>query len=494
MAMSDAVARDDWRKHYRSRTVSADEAMTNVHSGERVVFSLAGPVSLPSALMRRSEALQGVELRLSSPPIDPGWYALETMPSFTIEFEVFIGDLARPAHDQRRGSYLPNLLSTGFKPLDEGRAEAKPIDVACISVGPPNEAGYCCVGPQLWNKRLYARRARLTIAEVVPDQIRCFGDCFLHVSEIDYFVPLSLPSLEQRLQSIIERLPEGRRREVEGIVAAVGLAAFAPYAVGLASGELDGVRALLGLGPVPEPARTIANYVGELVPHGATIQIGVGEPARFLVKSGVFDNKLDLGLHTEMMCPGLATLARDGVITGRRKTLHRGKAVAVAWAGSNSSDMAYIADNPTFELYDPDYLLHVPLLAANDNYYSMNNAIGVDLTGQITSESVYGGRMINGTGGQPELHLGAFLSRGGRAITLLPSTAARGSVSRIVAEFERGTLVTVPRFYADTVVTEYGVARLLGKNHRERAQELISVAHPDFRPELRRQAHRLFEP
>jgi 4-hydroxybutyrate CoA-transferase len=122
---------------------------------------------------------------------------------------------------------------------------------------------------------------------------------------------------------------------------------------------------------------------------------------------------------------------------------------------------------------------------------AMNNAISVDLLGQVNAESVFGGRMINGTGGQPEMHIGAFLARGGRAITLLPSTAVGGSVSRVVAQLDAGSIVTIPRFFADTVVTEYGVARLAGKNHRQRAAELIAVAHPDFRGQLRLEAERL---
>lgn len=494
MAQTRTDARRDWRAYYQSRTVSPEEAMAHVHSGDRVAFTLAGPVSLPPALMARKDELEAVQVRLSAPGFDPGWFALETLPAFSIEFEAFIGDSARRAHDQRRGSYLPNLLSQSFKPQDEQRLEATSIDVACIMVSPPNEAGYCCCGPALWNKRLYARRAQMTIAEVAPNPVRCFGDCFLHVSEIDYFVPFPLRPLEERYQRAVERLPEQRQAEVAAIAAQVGLAALEPYVQTLATTDLTSLRALLGIGPVPPTAKALCGYVGELIPDGATIQIGVGEPSRFLVCSGAFDNKIDLGLHTEMMAPGLALLVQAGVITGRRKTLHPGKAVAVSWGGSSAEDFAFIDDNPTFELYDPDYVLRVPVVAANDNYHSMNNAIAVDLTGQITAESVFGGRMINGTGGQPELHLGAFFSRGGRAITLLPSTAVGGTVSRIVDQFAAGTLVTTPRFFADTVVTEFGIARLLGKNHRERAQELISVAHPDFRAELRHQAERLFEP
>jgi len=251
------------------------------------------------------------------------------------------------------------------------------------------------------------------------------------------------------------------------------------------------VRRVLGLAQPPEVARTIAGYVSELVPDGATIQIGVGEPSMYLGRAGAFDNKLDLGLHTEMVAPGIAKLVDAGVINGRRKTLHKGKAVAVAWSGSDEEDLKIVEENPAFEVYDPEYLLDVRTISRNDNYHSLNNALSIDLIGQINSESVFGPRMINGTGGQPETHIGALLSKGGRAITLLPSTAMDGAVSRIVPMHEPGSIVTIPHFFADTVVTEYGVARLWGKNHRQRAEELIAVAHPDHRAELRRQAQRV---
>jgi 4-hydroxybutyrate CoA-transferase len=166
--------------------------------------------------------------------------------------------------------------------------------------------------------------------------------------------------------------------------------------------------------------------------------------------------------------------------------------VAVAWSGSDPDDLRIIDDNPAFELYDPEYTLKIATVSSNYRQTSINNAISIDLTGQINSETVLGARMMNGTGGQPETHIGAFLSPGGRAITLLQSTAVNGAISRIVPQLEAGALVTVPRYFADTVVTEFGIARLLGKNHRERAAELIAIAHPDHRGELREAASRLF--
>jgi 4-hydroxybutyrate CoA-transferase len=248
------------------------------------------------------------------------------------------------------------------------------------------------------------------------------------------------------------------------------------------------VRRILGLAEAPDIAKSICGYVGELVPDGATIQIGAGEPSMYLARTGIFDNKLDLGLHSEMVAPRIPKLVEEGVINGRRKTLHPGLAIAAAWSGSDSEDLKIVMNNPKFEVRDTEYVLDLRTLAQNENFHAMNNALSVDLIGQINSESVFGARMINGSGGQPEFQIGAAMSKGGRAITLLPSTALDGAVSRIVPQHEPGSVITVPRFFADTVVTEYGIARLWGKNHRQRAAELVAVAHPDFREDLRKAA------
>jgi 4-hydroxybutyrate CoA-transferase len=251
------------------------------------------------------------------------------------------------------------------------------------------------------------------------------------------------------------------------------------------------VRRLLGLADPPDVAKTIAGYVSEVLPDGASIQIGAGEPSQYLARAGAFDKKHDLGLHTEMSAPGVARLVEAGVINGKQKTLHPGIAIASAWSGSDSEDLKIVTNNPKFEVYDPEYVLNLSTIAQNDNFHSLNNALSIDLIGQINSESVFGPRMINGSGGQPETHIGAVLSRGGRAITLLPSTALDGALSRVVAMHEPGSAITIPRYFADTVITEYGVARLWGKNHRQRAQQLIAVAHPDFRAGLRAEAQRM---
>jgi len=486
----------DWREEYQRKLGSEDEAVKAVKEGDRVVVPFGTPRILPAALARRRQELGRIDLRLAAPAVDPGWLQPGWQDVFSIEFEMFIGDFARHVTDDRRGTYLPNTFSLGFKAQDEGRPEKERIDVLMVGVTPPDERGYCTFGPHYWNKGSYARRARTVIAEVDPLLPRMHGDCRIHVSKLDHIVELpDTPVTREMVEEWLAPLPPERRADMMSILELAGdfsrLAAVGPL---IAFVEPDVLRRYLGLMEPPDFVKAIAGYLNELVPDGATIQIGIGEPSALMPKAGAFDNKVDLGLHTEMAAPGLAKLVEAGVVNGKRKTIHKEKAVAVAWSGANDEDLAIIADNPAFELYDPEYLLDIRVVAQNDNYCAINNALSVDLTGQINSESVFGARMINGTGGQPETHIGALLSKGGRAITLLPSTALGGSVSRVVAQQEQGSLITIPRFFADIVISEYGVARLMGKNHRQRAEELIAIAHPDFRAELRKEAQRLFYP
>ncbi len=484
----------NWQEHYRSRQLTPEEAARLVKPGMRVHFPLAGGTVMQRALAARAGELSGaIDLRLSSPLADPGWLSGDLAHLFRIEFEIFIGNLGRPLHDRHIATYVPNLLSTGFKAHDERPAEDKPIDISFINTGPPNRAGFVSFGPHQWNKRMYARRARCAVAEVDTTVTRTHGEVYMHVSEFDYFVDATPPPPDAAvLEAALAGMDDEKREGVRAVIATAGIERVWPLIAYLERTTVHELRALLGIGEPPEEHKAIAGYLSEVLEDGATIQIGVGEPSSQMPRLGAFDRKLDLGLHTEMVAPGIAKLVDAGVINGRRKTIHRGKAIAVGWSGSDPEDLKIIDDNPAFELYDPEYVLKLSTLVANHRQTSINNALSVDLTGQITAETVIGARMINGTGGQPEMHIGAFLCPGGRAITLPMSTALGGGVSRIVPQLEQGALVTVPRYFADTVITEYGVAHLLGKNHRERAAELTAVAHPDRRAELRAAAMRLF--
>ena len=243
-----------------------------------------------------------------------------------------------------------------------------------------------------------------------------------------------------------------------------------------------------------DDAKTIAGYVSELVKDGNTLQIGTGTPTRFLATVGAFDDKKDLGWHSEMGIPGIIDLIERGVITGAKKNLYKDKAIFGALLGAFYRELDYAHENPLIEQLDVEYVARATTVAQNDNMVSINNALSVDLTGQINAETVFGGRLMSGTGGQFDFQMGAIMSKGGRGITLLRSTALGGIASRIVAQHEEGTIISVPRTFADTIITEYGVAQLLGKSNRERARELISIAHPDFREELTREAEGLFYP
>ena len=244
------------------------------------------------------------------------------------------------------------------------------------------------------------------------------------------------------------------------------------------------IRIFTGIDEPNEVQKALAKNLKTLVSDGATIQIGTGKNTRHIINEGVFDDCNDIGIFSELGCPKMALLVKRGIATGKYATLHPGKAVFTGLQGMSPEDMDYINDNPLFELYAGEYVVNLSNISKNENMMSINNIVGIDLTGQITCESQFGPRLINGAGGQIEFHIGAFSAKNGKAVSILSSTYGDGEISNIVPYFEKGTLVTLSRYWADYVVTEYGVASLIGKSHRERAEALIGIAHPKFREEL----------
>jgi len=438
----------DWQKEYQRKLISAEEAVKVIESGSRVAFAYGlEPNDLGLALLARSGELKGVRLYVPAPGRDFPWYD----PGWEEIFDVSIGyilPVARTMMEERRGDYMVSGLLWA-----EGPSIQEPVDVLLIYLSTPDEHGYCSFGASLWCKKKAVRAARLVLAEVSPDLIRTYGDNYIHVSEVDYFVPHTPTGKTLGTTDILGRKTDG-------------------------PGEVE---------------KAIAQYVSTIINDGDTIEVGVGGAAEWILQLNCLDNKHDLGVHSENLPRGMASLVMKGIITGALKNVNQGKVVSTACGGGTQEEMQFINMNPIFELYSSDYVLDPRVIAAHDNMAAINAAMAVDLTGQIAAESV-GPRMVSGTGGQLAFAIGAALSRGGRNITVLPSTARNGTLSRIIPQLESGTIISVPRNLADIVITEYGVARLKGRTQRERAQQLISIAHPDFRADLEKEARKLFWP
>ncbi len=471
-----------------------------VDSGARVYIPIyPHPGPLIHALAARRDELRDVSIICDAPIEDPGWFDPDWAGSFSVTIEQILGEMGRSALDRRIVDYIPMIFSTQFKRYSTDFGDVPPIDVFMVVTSPPDANGYCSFGGHLWNKRGFVRRSKKVIAQVDGSQIRTYGHNYVHVSEIDRFVehtPAQLSEVEvaELLASVKD---EGVRSELDKIVPVMDPRDRSEHLPFLVEREVKQIRRFAAYQCWIEPdeyAKTIAGYVSELVGDGSVLQIGTGTPTRFLATVGAFDDKKDLGWHSEMGIPGVISLIERGVITGARKTLHKDKAIFGALLGATYRELDYAHENPLIEQLDVDYVAKATTAALNDNMVSINNALSVDLTGQINAETVFGGRLMSGTGGQLDFQMGAVMSKGGRGITLLRSTALGGIASRIVAQHEEGTIISVPRTFVDTIITEYGVAQLLGKSNRERARELISIAHPDFRADLIKAAEKLFYP
>jgi len=435
------------------------------------------------------------------PMKDYGWGQPGYEESFQVEVIAYVGPVARPRANERRISLIPNGWRLSSK-TDERADERKDFDVFMVKVSSPSERGYCCFGTELWLKKDWVRKAKKIIAEVDSNTPWVYGDSWIHVSEVDYFVEHTTPLItdEELPNSVAHIEPEEKRQKI----LEYGRDALPHQRPRLLSVfeilDINGIDSLAETVGILVPAglektfEAIASYVNLLLNDRDCFQIGQGSPSAFLPRFGAFAGKGDLGYHAEMTARGVATLVGEGQITGKYKNINTGRAVFNSFAGMSPEEVVYATENPSFEVHSASYVTDPRIIAMHDNMVAINNALSVDLTGQINAEVIFGNVLINGPGGQPDSHLGALLSKGGRAISVMRSTVMGGTVSTIVPQFEPGTVVTVGRQYADYIVTEYGIAKLMNKNFRERADELISVAHPDFRAELRKEAQQLFWP
>ena len=439
----------EWQEEYKRKMVPAEEAAKHVKSGDCLAFTTGREAhAIGLAIAARKEELKNVKVFVPTPGFDFGWYDPGWEDSFSILTGFPLGVNKEMVQEKRCDLYFGVLLPFDIEYFKGG------VDVLLTEVSCPDERGFCSFGQSLWNKRDQIRDARLVIAEVNENLIRTYGDNYVHVSEIDYFVEH------------------------------------------VSSGEAPGGVSLLGKKVPKEPdegMKRITKYVSELIKDGDTLQIGVGRTTEPLVNLGMLDGKNDIGYHSEATAPGIIRLVQEGVITGKYKTVRPGKVVVTSVGGDTRERVQWVHMNPLFELVDIDYLEDIRVIAAHDNMVTINQALAIDLFGQSTAETL-GVELVSGAGGQVPFHIGALLSKGGRAITVIPSTAQNGKVSRIRPLLPEGTTVTIHKNLADLIVTEYGVAYMRGRSRRQKAEALINVAHPDFRDELREEAEKLFWP
>lgn len=441
----------DWQEDYKKKMIPAEEAAQMVRSGDRIGFTVGREAhSVGLAIAARLGELKDVKVYVPTPGYDFGWYDPGWEDSFKITCSFPLGINEEMVSEKRCDIAFGALFPFDMQYFKEG------MDVLLTEISAPDERGFCSFGASLWNKKRQVREAKLVIAEVNERLIRTYGENYVHVSEVDYFVEHH------------------------------------------STGGSMGGGSLLGKKAKKEPdqsQRDIAKHVGSIIKDGDCLQIGVGRSTEPLVQLGILDGKNDIGYQSEATVPGVIRLVREGVVTGKYKTVRPDKVVVTSVGGDTREEMQWVHMNPLFELVDVDYLEDIRTIAAMDNMVTINQALAIDLVGQTTAESL-GRKLFSGAGGQVPFQLGALLSNGGRAITVVPSTAdtPQGKVSRIMPALPEGTTVTIHKNCTDRVVTEYGVAELRGRSVREKAEALINVAHPDFRDELRAVAKRMFWP
>ena len=419
-----------WEMEYKKRLRTPDEALQCVKSGMRVYIQpgCAEPETLVEALMRRAPDVYDVEIvHMMTMGCAP--YVAPEMAGHFRHNAVFIGANVREAINDGRADYTPIYLSEIEGLFESGQM---PIDVALIEVSPPDSHGFCSFGVGVDTTLTAARVAKQVVAQVNDYMPRTYGDSFIHVDDINFFVESS------RLLCALKK----------PIITDLQVA--------------------------------IAKNVAGLIEDGAVLQTGIGGIPDAVLPM-LMDRK-DLGVHSELVSDGAIPLIEAGVLTGARKNFKPRK-IILGFALGTKKLFDFMDNNPIFEFHPTAYTNDPVLIARNDNMVAINSAIQVDLTGQVCSDSI-GSTFYSGIGGQVDFLRGATRSKGGKPIIAISSTAKKGKISRIVPVLDPGAGVVTSRGLVRYIVTEYGVAYLHGKSIRERAKALIEISHPDFRAEL----------
>ncbi|MCH8065547.1 MAG: acetyl-CoA hydrolase/transferase family protein [Chloroflexi bacterium] len=439
----------DWRKRYADKLRTPEEAVADVASGQAITVGMLDgmPPSVCRALSNRAAELEDVSVFHFVGAY--AWFSFNEGRSFR-QITPFTTNVDRAAVREGAVEYLPAAMwRSGRLPYGAG-----PFDYHLCIVSPPDADGWCSFGSSVWMNPTFADNSRVIIAEVDERAIRTAGGNRIHVDRIERLVDPD-PTISAKVRAAMTRAQD--RTEEETAAAEV-------------------ICTLVGL---------------ELVRDGDTVQIGAGAISAALAP--YLAHRRELGIHTELLPGGLTELVEQGVVTGEHKVTHPGKVVATGAALIPREELDYIDGNPTFELYDFTYTDDSDLLNQEPRLVAVNNAMQVDLTGQVNSEAV-GPWPYTGPGGQTAFATAAAHSEDGRSVIVLPSSYLRDGErrSRIVLSLDEGAPVTVPRSAVDNVVTEWGIATLRGKTIRQRIGELLAVAHPDCQPQLKEDVARLY--
>ena len=415
---------------YDSTFISAEEAVQNIKSGQRVFLhgSAATPLHLINALLARYKDLKDVELVSITTLGDINFGDLNYRNSFFFN-SLFVSANNRSVVNSDHGDFVPIFLSQIPQLF---RQNILPLDVAIIHVSPPDKHGFCTLGTSVDIALSAIQTAKFIIAQVNPNMPRTHGDGFIHISKINAKVyhESELPIVDYS-------------SKVSDVVTKIG------------------------------------KHVASLVEDGATLQMGIGSIPDQVLKN--LTNHKNLGIHTEMLSDGVIPLIESGVIDNSLKKLNHGRSVTGFIAGTKKL-YDFVNDNPQIRVMDISYVNDTSIIRQNQKATAINSAIEIDLTGQVCADSI-GTYQYSGIGGQMDFMRGASLSEGGKPIIAIPSTTSKG-LSRIVPFLKEGAGVVTTRGHVHWVVTEYGIVDLFGKSLKQRAKALIEIAHPDHKEAL----------
>lgn len=418
-----------WQEIYNNKLTTADNAIKLIKSGDKVVtgFGIGEPFGIERALVEHYKDYNDIEIISMLTLGDSPWCRPEMKGHFTLNC-LFASQSNRSAIDNGTSEFttshfyeIPDLIKNYICPR-----------VSIVMVSPPDEHGYVSFGTTVDYTKGTTDYCEVVIAQVNKNMPRTFGNAIKHVRDFTCFVEIN------------DALPEVKTTNIS------------------------------------ETEMEIGKNCAQLIHNGDCLQLGIGGIPN-AVCAQLFDKK-DLGLHSELVGDGVVDLLEAGVINNRLKTINNGRTVLGAAFGSNKLN-AYINNNPAVELHPIDYVNNPMEIAKNDNMVSINSCLQIDLLGQVVSDTI-GLSQFSAVGGQVDFVRGATMSKGGRSIIAMPSTARKGTLSRIVPLITEGSAVTTPRNDVNYVVTEYGIAQLKGKTLKERAKALIQIAHPKFRPYL----------